>query len=72
MTTYELRVGMQQSEDGDPVPEAPELPQWNDTALYQMQGGFHEWQSALTHEQRVAIRFYLIPVESGSAPDPGG
>ena len=72
MTVYEFRVVMLQSEDAEPVPEAPELPRWDDTALYQMLGGFHEWQSALTHEQRLAVRFFLVPVDSGSAPDPGG
>lgn len=72
MTTYEFRVVTAQPEDGDPVPEPSEMPRWDNTALYQMLGGFHEWESALTHEQRVAVRFFLVPVESEGAPDPGG
>lgn len=72
MTTYEFRVTMFQPEGEEPVPEAAELPQWNDTPLFQMMGGFHEWEQGLTHEQRLAVRFSLVPVESGGVPDPGG
>lgn len=72
VTTYEFRVTVLQPEAGDPVPEAPEMPRWSSTALFQMLGGFHEWEQSLTHEQRLAVRFDLLPVESGGAPDPGG